>query len=860
MKSDPKNNGPKDLGKRRATLRSLAHFSYSHYRLVLVLILLSFLLSLLISSRLQIKTDIFELLPQDNEKVNTFREVLRDYGSMDYLLVAIESKKGGPADEFEDFADVFARELRCSPLIDYVEYKIWEETENIRPLVESGLLYLSAQEVDALAERLSDRRIREQVQRIKALMLTPTALPMKGLIEKDPFNILPLVKDRLLKRGGNLRLYPFDGYYLSEDRSMLLMIARPTKPAQDILFCKDLMQMANAAEQKARREVEEAKGSSLEQMKVSYGGGYLIALNDSQTIQKDIMRNFLTTFIGVLILFLLAFRTLKSLFFAGLPLVVGISWTTAFAALTVGELNFATSGFSALLMGLAIDFTIVMYNRYLEERVAGRDAPSSAELMLAETGQPVFTGAVTTAVAFFAMMVTKFRGLAELGLLTGTGILFCLLATYILLPALCAWDENRRRKDLAPRMRSFGLERLLPTLIRFPRGIVIVSLLVSLFLGLFATSLGFDEDISNIRPKHNEALLLQDRIAEKLGLSYHHFVVVVERKTVEEALMVNEEIASRLRSWGQKEGITGFDSLETVLPSQVSQQKRLAYIDSKQAYELSGGRIARTFRAALQQSGFRPSVYDDYLKRFQKFLSPSQTITWEEVKKSSLGRILTRYLKVDQRGVRIATYVYQDREAWKSGPPEKLLQDLSNLGSVRFAGVSILSRELKTRVYHDAKLATLIALLGVLLLLYLDFRSIRGALLSLLPLGFGILWMFGLMDLFGMKLNLMNIFAVIMIIGIGVDYGVHMLHRFYEEGRYDAALAVSQTGKAVLMAALTTTFGFGTITYSDYPGLISMGVACILGVGACTIASLVLLPAVLILWGKPSSRKGKSGV
>jgi predicted RND superfamily exporter protein len=120
--------------------------------------------------------------------------------------------------------------------------------------------------------------------------------------------------------------------------------------------------------------------------------------------------------------------------------------------------------------------------------------------------------------------------------------------------------------------------------------------------------------------------------------------------------------------------------------------------------------------------------------------------------------------------------------------------------------------------------------------------------------------MFGLMDLFGMKLNLMNIFAVIMIIGIGVDYGVHMLHRFYEEGRYDAALAVSQTGKAVLMAALTTTFGFGTITYSDYPGLISMGVACILGVGACTIASLVLLPAVLILWGKPSSRKGKSGV
>lgn len=126
MKSTQESQGPKGLGRRRVALGSLAQFSYTHYRLILFLIFLSFIAALLVASQLQIKTDIFELLPQDNEKVNTFRQVLRDYGSMDYLLVAIESKKGGPADEFEDFADSFAKELRSSPLIDYVEYKIWE--------------------------------------------------------------------------------------------------------------------------------------------------------------------------------------------------------------------------------------------------------------------------------------------------------------------------------------------------------------------------------------------------------------------------------------------------------------------------------------------------------------------------------------------------------------------------------------------------------------------------------------------------------------------------------------------------------------------------------------------------------------
>jgi uncharacterized protein len=844
-------------GKR--VLGSLARFSYRHYRLIFLLVFLSLIASLLIASRLQIKTDIFGLLPQDNEKVNTFRQVLRDYGSMDYLLVAVESEEGSPADRFEGFADLFAQELRSSPLIEYVEYRIWEEAEDMRPLLGNGLLYLSEPEIDSLAHRLTDQGIAEQAQRIKALMLTPTALPMKSLIEKDPFNILPLVQDRLLKRGMDLRLYPYDGYYLCEDRSMLLMVARPIKPAQDLLFSKKLMEMVKAAEGKARQRVEEEDGLSLSQMKVSYGGGYLIALNDSQIIQRDILRNFLTSFFGVLFLFLLAFRTLKSILFAGLPLVVGISWTMGFAAVAVGELNYATSGFSALLMGLAIDLSIVLYNRYLEERIGGKDGPSSVDLMLAETGQSVFIGAITTAAAFYAMMVTRFRGLAELGLLTGTGILFCLLATYILLPALCAWQENRRKGDiLSPRMRSFGLGRSFAVLSRVPRGIIVVSLGVSVFLAFFAASLGFDEDISNIRPRHNEALELQERISEKFGLSYYHFVVITEKKTVEEALEANERVASALRSWNRKEGIVGFDSLETLLPSQGSQERRLAHIRSMQGHELNGDRIARTFRKALQDSGLRPAAFADYMKKFREFLSPSQMIRWEEVKKSSLGRVLTRYLKVDDQGVRIATYVYQERSSWKAGPPSQLVAELISLGSVKVSGVNILSQELKSKVYQDAKWATLLALLGVCLLLYLDFRSLKDTLLSLIPLGFGVLWMFGLMDLLGMKLNLMNIFAIIMILGIGVDYGVHILHRYYEGGKLDAALGLNQVGKAILMAAMTTTVGFGTITYSDYPGLVTLGIATVIGVTTCTVASLVLLPAVLTLLAR-SADSHRSG-
>ncbi len=160
-----------------------------------------------------------------------------------------------------------------------------------------------------------------------------------------------------------------------------------------------------------------------------------------------------------------------------------------------------------------------------------------------------------------------------------------------------------------------------------------------------------------------------------------------------------------------------------------------------------------------------------------------------------------------------------------------MLAKPASIDSVKFSGVNILARELKARAYQDSKLAALLALLGVLLLPYFHYHRLRSGLLALIPLGIGITSMFGLMDVFGMRLNLVNIFAVILIMGIGVDYGIYVLDRYYESGQCDVSLAVNQTGKAVRMAALTAIFGFGSVVYSDYPGLISIGIACILGVG-----------------------------
>jgi uncharacterized protein len=163
-------------------------------------------------------------------------------------------------------------------------------------------------------------------------------------------------------------------------------------------------------------------------------------------------------------------------------------------------------------------------------------------------------------------------------------------------------------------------------------------------------------------------------------------------------------------------------------------------------------------------------------------------------------------------------------------------------------GTNVVNQAVRREVLEDAWLAGTLGFLLVALLLWLDFRTLRHTFMALAPLTVGILWMVGAMSLFGIQMNFINIFVTTMIIGIGVDYGVHVLHRYLEvrdlsDEEYERGIL--ETGKAVVAAALSTIVGFGSITFSHYPGLISTGKVAILGALCTSLVAITLLPTVL---------------
>jgi len=218
-----------------------------------------------------------------------------------------------------------------------------------------------------------------------------------------------------------------------------------------------------------------------------------------------------------------------------------------------------------------------------------------------------------------------------------------------------------------------------------------------------------------------------------------------------------------------------------------------------------------------------------------------------------MGKWFKRYLIRKQDVYRGVLTVLYEGDRLDLVKLERDLREIDRRAGV--TGLDLISIDLFRMVRRDLLVIAPLAILSVVLLLYLHFRRWRVVLLALVPLSVGITWMLGLTSLLGWKINYLNGLVIPMIVGIGIDDGIHIIHRYLEDSRYDIRGAVQYTGRAVAMTSFTTMVGFGSLVIAQYRVLSSMGWIIILGIGSCLLASLFLLPPLLVIFLKPEQRE-----
>ncbi|MBN2790544.1 MAG: MMPL family transporter [Candidatus Delongbacteria bacterium] len=253
-------------------------------------------------------------------------------------------------------------------------------------------------------------------------------------------------------------------------------------------------------------------------------------------------------------------------------------------------------------------------------------------------------------------------------------------------------------------------------------------------------------------------------------------------------------------------------------------------------------KIASTAEANKKIIDFQ-KAYIPELRRYLYNISDTTIIGFDNLPSS----IKDRFVSTSNNNLLIS--IYPNSNIWQEKNLRRFHEQTQKIDK-GITGLPIIMLVFIDLIKEKGTLSVILGSIVIIVLLLLDFRSVRYTIMALIPLLVGAVWMMGLMYLFKMKLNLNNFMALPIIIGIGIDDGVHILHRYMIEGRNSMDKVTKHTGKAILLTSLTTMIGFGSIGMATHRGLASMGIVLVLGVGSCFISSAFLLTAMISLKDK----------
>ncbi len=606
--------------------------------------------------------------------------------------------------------------------------------------------------------------------------------------------------------------------------------------------------------------------------------------------QEAILSNFVLVTIlgllGILAVFIVGFEQIALPSLSAVPLLMGILWTFGVQGVVDPTLNMLNLLFPVVLFGLGVDTAIHLLNGFAHRRALGDDPESAVANMLRELLPGILTGSATTATAFFALMLAHMKGLQTLGFTAGVGVVMAVSAMVLILPAIFVlydrrWPVVGMRSDGGPlgRFGGFVGRHRYPVLAVF---IVLVSVAT-----YHAPSVSLERDALKMQPQGMPAAVLQDKLLKAFAISGEPSIffakdldeakAIVARarraKTVSEPLAITMALPD-----GQEAKAPLIVAIKGALDTAIATPATpvVHAYDSADLDELRT-RLANVKAVLLEASVVAAVIYSDEtaavigalrddVNRIERRLADANVDRLkllDERLRSTVDDSLGIVAEMSQN----TSIAFSDlpeslraRVGGKDGATMVLVRANGYVGDERFleahvaelyaihgevAGIVPAWREMLHQILND--MPRLLAVIGVcvVLLVFFGLRSLKGTLLALTPLVVGVLLLLGILGGTGTDLNFVSVLSLPLLLGTGIDYGVHL----YERIRHDRGLgpALEHSGKALILSSLTTMIGFGSLMLSVHRGVFGLGLVTSLGIVLCLLVALVLQPAMVAI-------------
>lgn len=764
------------------------------------------------AARLQVTTDITAFMAdQEDARLSALSRSLAQSELTRSMVLSIDAEDGDIGTAIAG-ADALAERLRGRPEIAWLRTGPGElHAEQIHNLYFPRRFYFLSEETDAAAPGSLPARLGEPGLRAAALELRrqlglPTSAVVKQVAPADPLlAYVGQLKKMEASQAGGMSIR--DGHFVADERHALVLLATRGSP-----FDAAAQGPLQAEIERAFAEVDAAAAGHL---RLEQSGVARFALASEAAMKADVGRISAVSLAGLVLLFLLLFRSPRLVLLSLAPLAAGVAAALATCLALFGEVHGLTLAFGATLIGVCIDYSVHLFNHHM------LDPPSAGPRASARRIWPgLLLGALTTVAGFAGLAWTSFPGLREIAVFASIGVLVAALATRYWLPDLLPLSPRPgaiQRASAAALSRMVGaMRRRRPWLAALPAAA----------LGLCAVglpSIEWSDDIKLLATLDPEMLAEDERVRGRVSRMDSGRFVVAFGADEEAALQANDAVFARLQAAQAAGELAAFRSLHGLVWSAALQRYNLA--------ALQDPALPARLDAAFAAEGFRPGAFARFFADMSDVPAP---LTPADLAGTPLEEAARSFRATLPDGeVAILTLVRGVADAGA------LRSRLADLPAARYFDQAAAMQAAYGR-YRARTLELVIAgLVAVLAMVWLRYRRLRLALAAFAPAVLGAATSLSLVALSGAAIGILHVVALLLVLSMGVDYGV-----FLAESRRDRE-GLAATVLSLLVACLTTVLAFGLLAMSQSPALRAIGLTVGLGV----LLSLVLAPAALVLAG-----------
>ncbi|WP_119078951.1 trifunctional MMPL family transporter/lysophospholipid acyltransferase/class I SAM-dependent methyltransferase [Chitinophaga alhagiae] len=770
-----------------------------------------------LASRIRLEEDITRILPRD-KKIDHLQQFMQNSKFADKLVVMLaQQDTTAPAepDSLAALAQAFTEGLQQARLQPYIKTVQGQADDalvmELMQAVQNHLpVFLDEKDYAAIDSLITPQALRQKMADNYNTLLSPAGLVLKRMIQADPVGIswLGVKKLEQLQAGGQFELY--NGYVISKDHRNILLFITPQYPPNETGKNKQFLAGLDA--------LMDSLHTQHPRRQLSYFGATAVSVGNAEQLRQDTYFTQGITVLLLIVLIALFFRKKRAPLLVMLPVVFGALFSLAMMYLLKGQVSVIALGAGCVVLGIAVNYSLHVFNHY-------RHLPNIRQV-IKDLAMPMTVGGLTTVGGFLCLQFVKSPMLQDIGLFAAFSLVGASLFSLIILPHLMAAGKPapvQARHNVIDRISRWRPER--------SKYLVYGILALTVLFFFTARHVTFESDMMRMNFMPERLQKAEAQLNRLNAFAAQSVYMISEGGTLGEALQRREAAASAIHALEQKGIVKQVSGTGGLVLSEQAQAEKIArwkayWTPEKQA------RVLQMLRAEGAQYRFRPDAFDNFATLLSKEYAPIPPERSELLQVSGVSDYVTL-----KPGAASVISLLKVDPAQKAAVYDALEQQPGTVVFDKQYTANRLAEIIRDEFNTIAWMTSLLVFFALLL----SYGRIELALITFIPMLISWVWILGIMGLFGIPFNIVNIILSTFIFGLGDDYSIFTMDGLQQEYK-NGSKHLPSFRSSIIFSAITTILGLGVLIFARHPSLRSIALIAVIGIMSVVLTSQVLIP------------------